>query len=399
MKKERDIREEITLIRTSLMREIPFYAYLLFHVKIVVSDKYKGYAGVTKNGILVIGKERWNTLTNHDKKFLLLHEISHIALLHWLRHEKHNMKWNIVEDAIINYNLKKDKFDYDTLQPVLLEDLHSKYLVGKYKFDDIVKMSSDELYRLLPDDVNIPDFPTDIGLDDSDIEDGEEIQEGNNDLYDKTKNRGEKERLWKNKIQDALISQRLAGLGKTTSIENEILKLFKPKVDWKTLLKNYLLTSYKGNIVNDWRRESRKHSLLPYYKSLDIPNLYTLVDTSGSISREELSIALSDSYHISKQFNSRMKMILWDDGISEIRDIKRPSDIEFKRKYSGGTRIREVLEYVLRDSKPQDIVIIFSDFDIFDDYLDLARRLDTRNRVIAVTYYNNTPFKKTIKIK
>jgi len=137
------------------------------------------------------------------------------------------------------------------------------------------------------------------------------------------------------------------------------------------------ITSYLDRAISStieiptWTQPSRKlPGLKPGYVKYEVPNIVFLVDTSGSITDEVLTYFISAIYDAMKErYDAKGIVIPWDADAYEPIEIHSAEDIKKvveHLKGGGGTIIRPAVEKALKLTRPSDIVVIMSDWDIFD---------------------------------
>jgi predicted metal-dependent peptidase len=209
-------------------------------------------------------------------------------------------------------------------------------------------------------DLNAPEAGHDIVL-----------QEGSGDIYDKTGD--ERNNALRKEIAKAYISQKSIGkvpLGLSRMVDD----ILSPKVNWRTRLRQSISYGYNKSITTTYYRMSRKVPILPGTISYNIPKILFLVDTSGSMSSEEIEQALGEVYECSK--HTTVNVICWDAKAYNPVVAKRKQDVITKVKNSmkggGGTVILPALEKCFKEMKRKDIVVIFT-----DGYIDDIEKKNT----------------------
>jgi len=97
------------------------------------------------------------------------------------------------------------------------------------------------------------------------------------------------------------------------------------------------------------------------------PNAWILIDTSGSISDDELKKFVGEVYKLMKDAGNKVTVVEWDTEIKGVWELTSPSDVErIKFADKGGTEIAEALRYVNSRFGYDEIIVIFTDGDIFD---------------------------------
>ena len=199
------------------------------------------------------------------------------------------------------------------------------------------------------------------------------IQQGDPELYNKSDN---DEENWKDAVLRAYTAQKLAGRV-PAGLQQLIDKMLKAKVNWKDVLRQTCRVGMGKTFITSWIRPHRKIESFPGSHRFTIPRVWCLVDQSGSIYKEETEQFLGEMFDISK--NTTLKVISWDADAYEEVEANKPSDVLYKiskrMRGGGGTCIQPVLKKTLARMKPQDIVVVFTDGEIWDIDQDETKTL------------------------
>ena len=147
-------------------------------------------------------------------------------------------------------------------------------------------------------------------------------------------------------------------------------QLLKPKIDWRTALREFVVATCSGRDISTYRRLRRQtvgqEIYLPSSYSETVGELLLAVDTSGSMSNRELQRCLSEVRGICDLVKpERVRLLYWD-GAVEREELYRQDELDNLERSTrpvggGGTDVRCVVNY-MRDKKitPQ-AVVIFTD--------------------------------------
>ena len=231
------------------------------------------------------------------------------------------------------------------------------------------------------------------------------VNEGDKEDSDaEGKGEDELEKRWREKMAEALVSAKMAGM-LPAGWERLINELLKPEIDWRRLL---LLTLTKGigsKVKRTWSRPSRKLPFVyPGKETLKLNRVLVLIDTSGSIGEKELKKFVSEVYGILKE-NAEVVVIPWDATAYDPIVLKSQRDIEKLKtglRGGGGTCILPALKVVDSKFSNSDMVVIFSDWEIYDinnrDVQNLLKKY--ASRILAFTTYKQPPeFLRSFKIR
>lgn len=315
----------------------PYYATLLLKMKVVWTDKIPtaGVDGKT----LMINIEFWNSLTDPEQMFLLLHETMHVAFLHVIRGSGLNKQvFNLAADFVINL------FIEDSFSAQQVSMPKGGLLDEKYR-----DMSTEQVYKLLMDEFTEEELEA-------------MAQAGNS--HDIIQGKAADVAEVKMNVTQAARSDRSVGLpDEVTAIYADIVQ---PQVNWSVVLNRYLTntitddTSYQT--IN--RRRVSSGLYLPGNNSVGAAGtIVVYIDSSGSVSREDFSQLFSEMkaiYH-----SVQPEKILFKTFDTSIRnEYEFIQDGRFNTpdlEGGGGTDIQCVVDDLNKNPRT-DIAIIMSDF-------------------------------------
>ena len=146
--------------------------------------------------------------------------------------------------------------------------------------------------------------------------------------------------------------------------------LLEPQVDWAEQLREWLRTTAAGNDLSTWRKPSRRWLAQDTY----MPSRYTEavrrvtigVDTSGSISGEQLQRALTEIMCACETVRPEIvDVIYWDSRVAahEVYEGEAVQTLAqtTKPKGGGGTRVTSMREYMEREDIKPEATIVFTD--------------------------------------
>ena len=247
------------------------------------------------------------------------------------REQRHPKKWNVAADYVINYNLVHDC-------RMVLPD--GALIDEQYK-----GMTTEHVYNLLPemedeDGNSIPwdDLPEDFGNSGA-------VRDGVPSNGSSTK----EQQKWTIDINQAYEAAKMAGKlpGGLSKVIDEIVK---PKVNWKAVLTKFLTSTAKNDYswVKPNRRFLGQDMYLPSLYSERLESIVVAVDTSGSITDEELQIFASETSAILASMDpEKIEFLQCDTAINQHDTYTReslPLKVEFKGR--GGTDFAPVWEYI-----------------------------------------------------
>jgi predicted metal-dependent peptidase len=170
--------------------------------------------------------------------------------------------------------------------------------------------------------------------------------------------------------------------------------VLEPQVNWANVLRRMLgdsVAQCSGMVDYTWRRPSRRQALmdgviLPRLQA-PMPNVAVLVDTSGSMSDEELGIALSEIRAISRTVGELM-VYTADTEIKTARSIFNPEQVHrIELLGGGGTSMRNATEQLLHQYRKRPLVLVI----ITDGYTDWPDRHDQVQMIGVLTTDHDVP--------
>jgi predicted metal-dependent peptidase len=202
------------------------------------------------------------------------------------------------------------------------------------------------------------------------------------------KEREKLEKEIKSAINKAIQSLKLKG-DIEGSLELLLDNFYKPKVNWKKVLRKYLNDKIR-KVISYSRIHKKKSSLFHYkviypgYKEIIEKGKLKatiVIDTSGSISDSDLKQFVSEVFWILKEHEAEIRVIQHDVVIQKIDYLNNIEDLkQFEARGRGGTSHKEVIQYLLENAEKEDkkrhLVIFLSDFvsDLTEADIDLVKK-------------------------
>lgn len=420
-----NIEQKMTRAKLSIRNLRPFYYCVLMQLDSVPVQEEDG---IVDTMCVSVDKLFYNVdfvkkLSMPEIVFVLLHEVCHIAMEHILRLSGRDPeKWNIATDLFIN------KF--------LCEELNCYQQVSITKEDALrigVKMPEEGLYD---PNVNImTDTPETIyeklpknnggsgsGNDGNSDNNGNSKGNSNSNNNSSRKSRDlvaseedsnmSAERLQsraKSILENAAMNHKQAGGDMDGFLERYVAKALAPKINWKNLLKRYLIdaSSKVYTYARPDRRFISRGTILPGPKSTEFDKLKGVkvcIDTSGSISNKDLGIALAQIEQLLKVYKAEAEMIYWDTRVRSTGNFKTAEDaLKIKPMGGGGTDVNCVFEYLSSKNckVPASVVLVFTDgcFGRVDD--KYRRRFKDTIWILQVGFKDSftKPFGKVADLK
>jgi predicted metal-dependent peptidase len=243
-------------------------------------------------------------------------------------------RWNRAADYVINNMLIDNGYE---LPPGGLWDT---------KYND---MSTEQVYDLLEDDgdPNFDQYDLSPSPIDSDMS-PEEVEQKVQDI------------IVKASIQSKMGGDKSGSI--PSDIQRELDKLLNPKLDWRTILQNYVSAFAKEDY--SYKKPNRRYMpdfYLPSLYSEAVGEIAIAVDTSGSVTDKEFQAFLSEINAIKNDLNPALTTVIdFDTSIKNVHKLTADQSID-SVKFSGygGTQLDCVFNYYKKDVPV--VLIVFSD--------------------------------------
>jgi len=339
--------------RTRVILDEPFFATLLLKLHLI--EDLTVPTAATDGRVILYNPEYTETLTDRQCVGLLAHELSHCVFKHMLRRgHRTPVRYNIAGDYMINPGLKDSGFE---LPPGALDD--PKYY----------NLTTEQIYDLLPEDdekanpIGADGYPEDFPPTDWVFDDNKAAQSI------AEKNRMEEE--WELNIQEAIKNAEAAGKI-PIGLESLIESIGKPQINWRAALRRFFTIYSKRDF--SWSKVKRRlisqNIYLPSLHSEDLDNLVIGIDTSGSVSDEELALFSDEINSILMGFNATVTVIYCD---SEVQAVETFETDELPRTLSdefpgrGGTTLTPIFEQVEKLNLDPSCMVYLTDGGIWDN--------------------------------
>ncbi len=361
-------QQRVARFRFLLLRKMPFYGDIL--MRMPISPDPSAGTALTDGGRILYNPAFFDTLSDAEMNFVLMHEVFHVLLFHCRRAEKRDPAlWNIATDIIVNHYLMRlsdafrnrdipfarpadgifvrisenlsAEFVYDWLQKGNNAQLKGKTVTLK---DSMVSIARSVVYPL-PCDIIFTEKASGGAASDE---------------------KGLSENAIRALINEAAIKNR--GSFGSCYIPDQLLALSKEKpLPWQTLLRSFLDEAMDEEV--SYHTPERKYlhmdMILPGHGMAKntLEDVWAFVDSSGSVSKEELSRFLTELWHIVKRFGCKMNLCYWDTEVTDvytnIQDEK--ALLQCLPRHSGGTDINCVYRWLQQKHIKPGVMLILTD--------------------------------------
>ena len=355
-----DKAQSLSKISKELMLKEPYYGFFLIMLN-KVWRKDLPTAGVSKQNInyqLAINEEFWNGLSDDHKTGLLKHELLHIAFGHLVSFSSFSNKKlaNVAMDMEINQYIEASWLPEGGINIDDYTDIQLDRKAGcRYYYDQLLRLqdekdkngtSGDQEMDKLLDNIASGDIP-----DHSTWEEFEDMSDAEKKLIEK-------------QVQKILKDAKEQTIKKRGNVPGEIEGLIildevtKAKFDWRGYLRRFTGTSTKIFTKKIRRKENYRYEDNPGLKIKMRQHMLLAIDTSGSVSDEELAEFMNEIHHIHKAGVD----------ITIVQcDAKMYPPMEYKGKHEfqlhgrGGTEFDPVLEYYNANLGKYTSLVYFTD--------------------------------------
>jgi len=360
-------KEKLITARVGLLLKAPFFGNLATRLTLLNADAWCSTAA-TDGRHFYYNSEFIARLSLRETEFLFGHEVLHVVYDHMGRRgDREPRLWNIADDYCVNADLIQHKIgDKITKVPILY---NSKYqgMSAEEVYDDLYKNADKiDIQKLMKE---VLDEHLDGDEDEGDG-DGNGNKEGNNGRPRLTK---EEKKQIRDEIKEAVIAAaEAAGAGNVPgNIKRMIKDLTAPVVNWRELLQQQIQSIIKNDFTfsRPGRRSWHMDAILPGMKNAQTIDVCVAIDTSGSITSDDLKIFLSEVKGIMDMYDDyKVHIITWDTEVYNPADYS-PDTAEDISSYEpgggGGTDPHCVWEYLKQNEIEPKKLIMFTDFCFF----------------------------------
>ena len=353
-----------------------FFGYLLMHMNFSLDSKVKNVQANDKK--LVFNPKFIDMLNNDELDLVMLHEITHISMRHNTKRKDFSNKrvFDRAADIVVNSNLLKSLDNNEQAITLLNEVLEHNYCNKEgYEY------SVEQLYNhILSVDTDISDYQIDNSDDQSSSISGNESTDKLDGInsFDDHNNWDEElgddlsDAKWQKYNNDACEMIYIKDPSNSRGLmpgymARAFMQLKNPKVDWRELLNNFIqenICDYSFSPPD--RRYSESDFFLPDFNDTEevVKNILFMIDTSGSMSDDQITRAYSEVKGAIDQFGGKLQGWLgfFDAAIVEPKEFCEEKDFEIIKPYGGGgTSFDIIFAYArdfMKDKEVSSIVIL-----------------------------------------
>lgn len=361
-----EAKDKIIKARVSLQKTHPFFSYLALHLAPIPTDELPTMA-VDKKGNMWYNPEFVQRMSQDEVRGVVCHEIMHVALEHLKGLKgKDATVANVAMDIVINDILIENQLRLP--RDGLIPSNHEISLnAGKVKIKEINKKSWEIVYAEL--EKKLPKKEGGYGgFDEHKHGDGNDQGKGGGDGKDDPNQQKKglsgavntEDFNAKQTVNEAYAYAKLQGLA-PAGLDRYIEELSYPKMDWKSMLRKFIIREIPFNY--NYSRPSKRSIACGIFmpsvvkESLEIG---VAVDTSGSMSPDDLKMCVSEVLGIIKAYdNVKLTVLSCDAEVHTVSEVTCEDDVaNLKLEGGGGTDFRPVFTWV-EDNKPAMKLLVF----------------------------------------
>jgi len=333
------INDKIAKACKSLMLSEPFYGYFLIGLNKKINNNIPT-AGVSKKGInieLSVNAEFFTKLPDKHQIGLLKHELLHISFGHLILRDSYSdhKLFNIAADLEINQYIDKDYLPEGGISMEMFVDLELDERAGTdYYYKKLEQACEDgncsALESILKqmDGNSIYDHPT--------WKEFEELSEADQKLVQKQIDHQLKE-------TSEQTTKRCGNIpGELSEILSRLMNVEPPSFNWKQYLRRFVGNSSISYTKKLRRKYNKRYAANPGLKIKFKNHILVGVDTSGSVSSEELKEFMNELGHMHKT-GHQITVAQCDTQIGSIEVFNPKKDWDITGR--GGTDFQPVIDH------------------------------------------------------
>lgn len=377
--KVRQYLRRLLLSRMRILNNHGFYGLLLMHMVFSIQEGLETAA--TDGTRIYFGPEFLESLSDSELDFVMMHEILHVVLRHCTREgDRQHQRFNIACDIVVNSNiLLENKMDRSSI--TLADYGESMHLTPDGKEGHLY--TAEQVYEMLPP---LPE-PPEGGGNGGRADGRAKHQQASGKLpsgaiwddhtpWSTVEEDDVMREVWVKRVTDACeaisIREKVNGRGLLPAFAKRMLEdMRKPQTDWRTVLNEFVQME-----VNDYsfsppdRRYYDTPFFLPDFNELGESgqpvDILFMVDTSGSMTDQEITAVYSEIKGAIDQFDGNLKGWLgfFDAAVIEPQPFESVEDVmKIRPVGGGGTDFQIIFEYVAQymDDTPPACIIILTD--------------------------------------
>ena len=338
----RTVQDQLSRISKTLIFTEPFYGIFLIGMQ-KEFNKNIATAGVGKHGIgmrLVINPDFFAELSEPHQQGLLKHELLHIAFGHIIMADKYPNKklFNIAADIEINQYIDSNMLPAGGLTLDTFKDLRLPKRAGTSEYYKLLQQTMDK-------NGNSSNSALQSILDQMDGKSqyDHKLWDEVTDLPEAEKKLVQKQYEHQMKTTAEEIQKKHGNIpGELAEIIERLFKVEPPKFNWKQYLKRFINNASKIYTKKLRRKYNKRYAGNPGLKIKHRNHVLVGVDTSGSVSSEEVVEFMHELCHMHKTGN-QITVAQFDTQLTSVEDFNPKKNWNIKGR--GGTCFQPVTDH------------------------------------------------------
>ncbi len=160
--------------------------------------------------------------------------------------------------------------------------------------------------------------------------------------------------------------------GEISNIYHRITNPEPPKFDWRKYIRNFIGNSYQVETRTSRKKLNKRFPDFPAMKFKPKKHILVAIDTSGSVSNDELVEFFNEIRHIHKT-GTEITVLQCDTQINSIEKYNPKKDVKVQGR--GGTEFNPVLEYYNENTKKFTCLVYLTDGECSTDITPRGKML------------------------
>lgn len=370
-----DIETKLSAARTRLILDKPFLGTLVMHLPLVAADPGWCKTTATDARAFYYNADFIDALSLEQTQFVLSHEALHCALSHFARRmHRDKYRWDIACDLAINPLLIAEGLEAcpGALHLVEFDGMAAEEIYPCIDESDQMNTHDHHIYDQAESDAGgspdsggqEPPQPPPSPRENPQPRPGKPGQGGAGQPQSLSPEAREQLAVqWIQRLagahQQAMQAGRMEG-----ALGRMIGHMLQPQIPWRMLLARYMTATAREDY--NWARPSRREgeAILPSLRSNELKVVVAL-DSSGSISDQEMQQFASELDALKGQINARITLLACDSELAADGPwVYEPWDsLQLPREFTGGggTDFTPVFDWLDRQDSQCDLLVYFTD--------------------------------------
>jgi predicted metal-dependent peptidase len=374
-----NLHADIAKHSKTLMFKEPFYGLFLIGLNKEISNAVQT-ACVARDGIntkLIISPDFWETIGDKCKVAVLKHELLHIAFKHLYMYDEFSDKQilNMAADIEINQYIQ-DEYKDDTWNGLEIGESPFKELkmplkAGTRKYYELLmkecKDNPDgDICKMLD---AMKDASSSGEAKEITLSDGSKVTvRGSHEFWEQFENMDEAEKKLMEKqiehqlkeVADQMNNGRGYIPGELKELIDSLYVSEEPVIDWRSYLRRFNGMASKVFTKKTRRKPNKRFYGNPALKIKQKKNTLVAVDTSGSVSKNDLKEFLSEITHIWKT-GTQVTVVECDAEIGRVYEFNGQLEESQEVTGRGGTSYEPVMRYLFNNKDKYQNLIYLTD--------------------------------------